>query len=192
MLHGVSLVWAVRLRVAGAQQDSDGIFGSHRCGISMVENLKPLICDFAFALGATLSAPISHELQSATHQAHRLPEGKCAVYVFSLSENYGKRVPAGGNRTLKVGKVGCKSNARFQSQHYNPLSAKSNLARTLLETKILWPYLGIVEMYKSNVRRWIEETTDRDNFYLSAEDASHLSQLETYLKGRLGPVFEGG
>jgi len=77
----------------------------------------------------------------------------CAAYVFSLSECYGKVVPAGANRTLKVGKAGCNSNAWFQSQHYNPMSAQSNLARTLIEVKILWSYLGIVDMRESNVRR---------------------------------------
>jgi hypothetical protein len=116
----------------------------------------------------------------------------CAVYVFSLSKNYGDRVPAGRNRILKVGKAGCNSNARFQSQHYNPSSAPSNLAHSLLEAKIFWLYLGITEISESKARSWIEENTDRDNFYLSASDASHLSRLEVYLRGRLGPVFEGG
>jgi hypothetical protein len=60
----------------------------------------------------------------------------CAAHVFSLSKNYGDRVPAGRNRILKVGKAGCNSNARFQSQHYNPSSAPSNLAHSLLEVKI--------------------------------------------------------
>jgi hypothetical protein len=116
----------------------------------------------------------------------------CAVYVFSLSKNYGDRVPAGRNRILKVGKAGRNSNARFQSQHYNLSSAPSNLAHSLLETKIFWPYLGIREMSEASVRNWIEEHTDRDNFYLLTNDASLLSRFEIYLRGRLGPVFEGG
>jgi hypothetical protein len=158
----------------------------------MLYNAQALIGDFEAALAVLLSSPVSHELQSAPHRAHKLPEGACAVYVFSLAEVYGKGTPAGPNRVLKVGKVGCNSNARFQSQHYNPRSAQSNLARSLVEVRILWPYLGIVELNESNVRRWIEDNTDRDNFYLRATDASHLSRLETYLRGRVGPVFEGG
>jgi hypothetical protein len=38
---------------------------------------------------------------------------------------------------------------------------------------------------------WIEDT-ERDNFYLKTENAKLLGKLETYLKGILGPVFEGG
>jgi hypothetical protein len=158
----------------------------------MIENSQALIADFEAALGAPLTTPISHEPQLAPHRGHKLPEGVCAVYVFSLSTDYGDQVPAGRNRILKIGKAGCNSNARFQSQHYNPSSAPSNLAHSLLEAKIFWLYLGITEMSETNVRSWIEENTDRDNFYLSASDASRLSRLEIYLRGRLGPVFEGG
>ena len=158
----------------------------------MIENAQGLITDFVLALGVPLAVPISHEAQAAPHRGHKLPEEKCAVYVFSLSKVYGNRVPAGQSRILKVGKAGCNSNARFQSQHYNPLSAPSNLAHSLLEAKIFWLYLGITEISEASVRHWIEENTDRDNFYLSARDTSNLSRLEVYLRGRLGPVFEGG
>jgi hypothetical protein len=158
----------------------------------MIENAQALIADFEAALGAALGSRVSHEPQLAPHRGHKLPKGMCAVYVFSLSKNYGGHVPAGRNRVLKVGKAGCNSNARFQSQHYNPSSAPSNVAHSLLEAKIFWPYLGIVEMSEASVRSWIEQNTDRDNFYLSATDASHLGRLEIYLRGRLGPVFEGG
>jgi hypothetical protein len=72
------------------------------------------------------------------------------------------------------------------------MSAPSNLALSLIEMKILWAFLGIVEICESDVRRWIEENTDRDNFYLCVNDSSQLGRLEAYLRGRLGPVFEGG
>jgi hypothetical protein len=39
---------------------------------------------------------------------------------------------------------------------------------------------------------WIRENTDRDNFYLLDGDQPLLGELERYLRGRLGPVFEGG
>jgi len=44
-----------------------------------------------------------------------------AVYVFSK-----------GPDVLKVGKVGAKSQARYTSQHYNPGSAMSTLAASIL------------------------------------------------------------
>ena len=77
-------------------------------------------------------------------------------------------------------------------EHYGTRTAPSTLALTLLKTTVLWPYLGVVSLDESNVRAWIEQNTDRDNFLLAAEDEPILGKLETYLKGRLGPVFEGG
>ncbi len=44
---------------------------------------------------------------------------------------------------VKVGKVGANSSARFCSQHYLPGSSGSNLAKSLLSERVLWPYLGI-------------------------------------------------
>ena len=52
--------------------------------------------------------------------------------------------------------------------------------------------MGISSLDESNVRPWIEQNTDRDNFMLASEDAHLLGKLETHLKGRLVPVFEGG
>jgi hypothetical protein len=93
---------------------------------------------------------------------------------------------------LKVGKVGPKSNARFQSQHYNPGSSNSNLAKALLASRGLWLYLGITALDESTVASWIKNHFDRDNFYLDAADVEHLGALEKYIKARFGPAFEGG
>jgi hypothetical protein len=62
------------------------------------------------------SLPVPHKPPS------HLPPGTMAVYVFSYGPEF-----------LKVGKVGPKSQARFVSQHYNPRSAQSTLARSLLD-----------------------------------------------------------
>lgn len=162
----------------------------------MVENPEALINDFLQAASrAGLQCrrnTITHEAQPSPHDPHALPPGKCAVYVFSLSASYGRCYPAGAHRVLKVGKAGPNSNARFQSQHYNPKAAPSTLAATFVKSTILWPYLGITELKDTEVRRWIKENTDRDNFYLNAKDNDVLSELERYIRGRLGPVFEGG
>lgn len=162
----------------------------------MVENPETLIEDF-FQAARRAGLPcgtstIAHEAQCAPHKPHALPSHKCAVYVFSLSGSHGERCPAGAYRVLKVGKVGPKSSARFHSQHYNPNSARSNLAKTLLESRILWPYLGITELAAAQVGRWIRENTDRDHFYLDAADSELLDPLEKYMRARLNPVFEGG
>jgi hypothetical protein len=78
---------------------------------------------------------------------------------------------------LKVGKAGANCNARFQSQHNSTKAAPSTLAATLLKTKILWPYVGIASLDESNIRAWIEANTERDNFYLRADDAHLLGSL---------------
>ncbi len=143
-------------------------------------------------LGLTLSVnSIEHELQRAPHRPHGLPTGKCAVYVFSLSRRAGSLCPAGPNRALKVGRVGPNSNARFLSQHYNPDSAGSNLARSLLRSPHHWTYLGIDSLDKESVGPWIKEHTDRDHFYVTAALQGILRDLEGFIRGRVGPVFEG-
>ena len=162
----------------------------------MIENPKVLIEEFLEALsraGLTHAAcTVAHEPQSAPHKPHAIPTGKCAIYVFSLCDLYGSRCPAGVNRVLKVGKAGPNSNARFHSQHYNPHSAQSNLAASLLEARVLWPYLGVNALQEDSVKPWVMNNTDRDNFYLEAGCTDLLAELERYLRGRLGPVFEGG
>lgn len=56
------------------------------------------------------------------HIPSNLPAGNMAVYVF---------VSKTGNCCYKIGKVGENSNARYQSQHYNATSSKSNLAKSI-------------------------------------------------------------
>lgn len=158
-----------------------------------VENIQDLIREFVAALQPlTLAGGVQHDHQPAPHKGKALPSTQCAVYVFTLSSKYGATTKAGANRALKVGKAGLNCNARFQSQHYSPRAAPSTLASTLLKTNVLWPFIGISSLDESNVRVWIEQNTDRDNFLLASEDAHLLGKLETYIKGRLGPIFEGG
>jgi hypothetical protein len=75
--------------------------------------------------------------------------------------------------------------------HYSPTAAQSTLARSLLGTPILWPYLGITGLTVSEVAEWIRRNMDRENFYLPAGESEALKNLEWYLRGNLGPVFEG-
>ena len=167
----------------------------------MIQNPNELIEEFRRVAGAEALAIVSieHESQPAPHVPHSLPTGRSAVYVFSLGYAQGRRCKAGENRVLKVGKTGPNSNARFQSQHYSPTSSNSNLAASLLRSRILWSYLGIRELESEVVRSWITQNTDRDNFFLDpmqmadVDEANRcLSALERFIRGYLGPVFEGG
>lgn len=60
-------------------------------------------------------------LREKPHSPCSLPSGKMAVYMFRYNDQF-----------LKIGKVGPKSNARFQNQHYSPNSAQSNLAKSII------------------------------------------------------------
>lgn len=159
----------------------------------MVENPLLLIKDFVAALrdkcGLVLSEDeIVHEHLRAPHSCGDLPPGKAAVYVFTLTEN--ASVPAGLNRALKVGKAGPKSNARFRYQHYKIRSANSTLAGAIQNNLVLQYYIGL-NHFPIDIGRWIQENTDRDNFFIDRSRKGILALFEIYLKGRLGPVFEG-
>ena len=63
-----------------------------------------------------------------------------AVYVFSEK-----------SQVLKVGKVGPNSQARYTSQHYNPKSARSTLAKSLLKERVSFSGYDVNE---GNVSAW--------------------------------------
>jgi hypothetical protein len=92
---------------------------------------------------------------------------------------------------LKVGKVGANSSARFCSQHYLPNSAGSNLAKSLLNEQVLWPYLAITELDETNVKQWMLANLDRDHVFVPPSLAGLERDLERYIRGHFGPVFEG-
>lgn len=128
----------------------------------------------------------------APHVSPPLPGGWGAVYLFALCERHGTNCEAGPHRVLKVGKAGPSSGPRFQYQHYSPRSARSNLARSLLAHRVLWPYLGIENLDETSVALWLKNNTDRFSIYIPASDYPAVAAtLETYVRGVLGSVFEG-
>ncbi|MGQ0610798.1 MAG: hypothetical protein ACT4N9_06810 [Paracoccaceae bacterium] len=108
----------------------------------------------------------------------RLPAGQMAVYVFIH-----------GTDVLKVGKVGPKSQARYTSQHYNPGSAQSTLAASMVADA---ERLGLGEDDVVEVGSWIRMNVDRVNILLPARlGVPVLSLLESFLQCRLRPRYEG-
>jgi hypothetical protein len=119
------------------------------------------------------------ELLPAPHKAPTiLPAGMMAVYAFFLD-----------GVTLKVGKVGPNSQARYTSQHYNAGSAPSTLAASIMKR----PSLLILEAVDSTaLGALIKARTDRVNILLPASFGDGpLSLLEAFLHCRWKPVFEG-
>jgi hypothetical protein len=125
------------------------------------------------------SEAINIEKLSRPHKPpSSLPKGKMAVYVFSEE-----------NRTLKVGKVGPRSQARYTSQHYNAGSVPGTLAASILKDQ---NSVARHAQNEANVSDWIKENTDRVNFILDVElGISVLTLLESFVQCRLRPVFEG-
>ncbi len=149
----------------------------------MNQNPQTLLSDFMEVAGlATVNRDEIQinvqELMSPHRPPNKLPKGKMAVYGFSYK-----------GKALKVGKVGPKSQARYTSQHYNPVSAPNTLVASLLKggSKIC-----ISNLSQENVSEWIKKYTDRFIFILDASCGIHvLSLLESFLQCRLQPLFEG-
>ena len=145
--------------------------------------VNQLIADFAsVAALAGVSIPdaaITAEVLLKPHvPPTALPSGKMAVYVFLW-----------GNSCLKVGKVGPRSQARYTSQHYNPNSSNSNLAKSILKQGL---ELGLPSLSDTTVGNWIKTETDRVNFLLDQKlGIPVLSLMESFLQCRLRPKFEG-
>lgn len=113
-----------------------------------------------------------------THTVKPLEKNKVAVYVFVRN-----------GECLKVGKVGSKSQARYVSHHYNALSSKSNLAKSISECGDSSEFDGFT---KENAGKWIKENVERVNFVLAKDTGiAVLNLLEAYLQYRLEPRFEG-
>ena len=130
--------------------------------------------------GVTLAADdIRVEALPAPHASPtRLPAGQMAVYVFTH-----------GDDVLKVGKVGPKSQARYTSQHYNPGSAKSTLAASMIADA---ERMGLGEVDMAEIGNWIRANVDRVNILLPAHlGIPVLALLESFLQCRLRPRYEG-
>ncbi len=136
----------------------------------MREELKDLIAEVR-----NRWPEIEVEIQDAPHVPKPLPKGKQAVFAF-LCEG----------RVFLVGRVGPRSSARFQSQHYNSSSSPSNFAKLLEQNK---DALGL-DIVRGREGEWIKERCTRINFYAPADTPTEeMKQLKEYLELRMKPVF---
>jgi len=111
------------------------------------------------------------------HTPKALPLGKMAIYAFQKDGQY-----------LKIGKAGPNSGPRFKSQHYNPRSAKSNLAKSLLDD----PDMAIYNLNEMEIAAWIKKNIRRVDILIDAvTDIFILNFLEAFLHCRFKPKYEG-
>jgi len=112
------------------------------------------------------------------HRPSKLPMGKMAVYGFAHSGEW-----------LKIGMAGPNSSARFHSQHYNPKSARSTLAASLIRDKTFW---SSIPHSDDEVGQWLKSEVFRFNIFVNAEHPKELIKLlEAFLHLRLKPRYEG-
>jgi hypothetical protein len=127
------------------------------------------------------SVEIKIEILARPHLAPKsLPIGQAAVYAFIFND-----------QALKIGMVGPRSQARYTSQHYNPMSSGSNLAKSILESpKMLCDNNNNID--PQSVGDWITKNTDRVNFLFPISTNLLLPKLlEAFLHVQWNPVFEG-
>jgi hypothetical protein len=106
----------------------------------------------------------------------RLPDGKMAVYMFLLDDEF-----------LKIGKANYRSNARFCSQHYG-LNAPSTLAKSLLSDSKM-SRSGIAS---ANIKDWIKTKCRRIDVIIDADlGIFALDLIEGIMHYKFEPKYEG-
>lgn len=131
---------------------------------------------------AVLDKPISRDKyeiidRGVPHKPGSLKPGKMGVYTFIFEDKF-----------LKIGIVGANSNARFLSQHYNPRSAGSTLAASLLTD----PEMAQYKLDENNVGEWIKHNCRRIDILLDADISVFARNLiEAAFHYRFEPKYEG-
>ncbi|MDU2832404.1 MAG: hypothetical protein E7C05_07530 [Clostridium botulinum] len=111
------------------------------------------------------------------HQPKSLPKQKMGVYTFWYNGKF-----------IKIGKAGPKSNARFESQHYNPKSSKSNLAALILSDE----RMKDKDITENNIGDWIKNNCRRVDILLDWDlGIFSLELIEAALHYKYEPVYEG-
>ena len=124
------------------------------------------------------SISIKFERLKAGQHLPKFRAGNMVIYVFMFN-----------GETLKVGKAGPRSKARFCSQHYSSKAAKSTLASSLLKDQDFAFKYSLNEL---NVGQWLKDSTERWSFFIEEKHGIYvLNLLESFLHCRLKPRYEG-
>jgi len=124
-----------------------------------------------------------------SHKPTTLSKDKKGVYVFLL-----------GNHCFKVGKAGSKSQARWNSHHYNldettPSTLSKSIKKDLDRFKSFFSELKhdeIDKLNKNNIKEWIQNNISRIEFIISEKESDYaLNFLEAFVQFKLRPEYEG-
>ena len=149
---------------------------------NFVEEFSKIIIDVSFILNKPISKNDFEIIdRGIPHKPPTdLPEGKTAVYTFFCPKE---------NRFLKIGKAGDRSKARFTSHHYNPGSANSNLAKSLLKDNELKNKYNYNEQ---NIKQWIKENCQRIDILFDVSLGQFANELfESIFHYKYEPRYEG-
>ena len=146
--------------------------------MDLISDFDRIILDVSSILGKPIE---KHKYKiidgGVPHQPKTLPHQMMGVYTFWYNGNF-----------LKIGKAGPNSNARFLSQHYNPRSARSTLAASILKDDRM-KRNGIEE---SNVGEWIRNNCRRIDILLDSDlGIFSLELIEAALHYKYEPIYEG-
>lgn len=123
------------------------------------------------------------------HIPSTLKRTEKGVYVFLY-----------GNYCFKVGKAGAKSQARWNSHHYNldkttPSTFPKSIKKDINRFKRFFPvekHTEIDNLSSENVKKWIQDNISRMEFKISSLESDYaLHFLEALLQFRLMPEYEG-
>ncbi len=146
--------------------------------MEIVKEYEKIICQLPNMLGKEIDHS-KYEIidRGVPHKPKSMPKGTMGIYSFWYED-----------KALKIGKAGPKSNPRFLSQHYNPKSAQSNLATSILKDTDMVSK-GINE---ANVGDWIKESCRRVDILLDVElGIFTLELIEAALHYKYEPEYEG-
>ncbi len=124
-----------------------------------------------------------------SHQPSTLKNDEKGVYVFLY-----------GNYCFKVGKAGNKSQARWNSHHYNlDESTASTFPKSIVKDierfKSFFPAIKhqeIEQLNKDTMKSWIQNNISRIEFKISSDESDFaLNFLEAFIQFRLMPEYEG-
>jgi hypothetical protein len=146
--------------------------------MDLVNDFEKIIHDVSCVLGKPIDKNKFRVIdRGLPHKPKTLPNGMMGIYIFWYKGKF-----------LKIGKAGPNSNARFFSQHYNPRSARSTLAASILRDR----HMGDQVIDENNVGFWIKNNCNRIDILIDSDlGIFALILIEAALHYKYEPIYEG-
>ena len=154
----------------------------------MIRNsIDKSIKDFKLITG--IEVKLKYLQKGIDHHPSKLPEGMQGVYVFFSDKD-----------CFKVGKAGPKSQARWNSHHYNlDKTTPSTFSKSIVKDKNKFKSYFSVEkgseidqLCEDNIKDWIRNNISRIELILPQDAGDYaLNLLEALVQFELKPIYEG-